>query len=157
MTAGWEIVIAVIGALGGIEGVKYLVTRKENKRIARAEASAGELKTLKETTEFLQQQLQEKELRFADQTKRLRETQNALYKETEKRHKSELELSLKRCNDIHCPFREPPTAHTPPKPDLTKEAYQKRKAEKEARKAPMPKREGTDSKGGADAAKGTDK
>ena len=150
MTAGWEIVIAVIGALGGIEGVKYLVTRKENKRIARAEASAGELKTLKETTEFLQQQLQEKELRFADQTKRLRETQNALYKETEKRHKSELELSLKRCNDIHCPFREPPTAHTPPRPDLTKESYHKKKADKEARKAEREARK-------AEGREGTDK
>lgn len=129
MNMNWEILVAIIGALGGIEGVKYLVTRKENKRIARAEAVAGELKTLKETTEFLQQQLQEKELRFADQTKRLRETQNALYKETEKRHKAELELSLKRCNDIHCPFREPPTAHTPPKPGITKEMYHNKKKE----------------------------
>ncbi len=39
----------------------------------------------------------------------------------------ELELARKKCEDIHCPFRQPPTADTPPMPDMTKEEYHAQK------------------------------
>lgn len=123
----WEVLTLIIGAIGGLEGIRYIINLKENRRIERAKATGSELQTLKDTNQFLQQQLLEKEQRFAEQTKRLRETQDLFFKEKERRHKAELELSVKRCNDIHCPFREPPTAHTPPKPGLTKEQYHEQK------------------------------
>lgn len=125
----WEILIAVIGALGGIEALRYLLNWRANKRSELARATGNELQTLKETCQFLQQQLLEKEQRFEDQTKRLREKQDALFKEREARFEAELELSVKRCNDIHCPFRQPPTAHTHPCEGLTKEKYHKTKQE----------------------------
>ena len=123
----WEALTLIIGAIGGLEGVRYFVNWRENRRIERAKATGSELQTIKDTNQFLQQQLLEKEQRFAEQTKRLRETQDLFFKEKERRHKAELELSVKRCNDIHCPFREPPTAHTPPKPGMTKEKYHEQK------------------------------
>ena len=137
----WEILVAVLGAIGGLEGVRYLLNLKANRRTEKAKATGSELQTLKDTNQFLQQQLLEKEQRFAEQTKRLRETQDAFFKEKERRHKAELELSVKRCNDIHCPFREPPTAHTPPKPGMTKEKYHRSKAKNTPDNAPAPKAE----------------
>ncbi len=35
----------------------------------------------------------------------------------------EVELATVRCNDQTCPFRQPPTALTPPPPGLTKEEF----------------------------------
>lgn len=123
----WESIIAIITALGGIETVKFFLNRKTNSRIALAEAQAAEFHTLQETVVFLQHQLQEKEERFANQTDRLRSTQDDLFKERELRHKAELELALKRCDDQYCPFRRPPNAHTPPHPGVTKEEYHQQK------------------------------
>lgn len=35
----------------------------------------------------------------------------------------QLELAKKKCEDIKCPFRKPPTPDTPPIPNMTKEEY----------------------------------
>lgn len=119
----WEILISMIATLGGFETIKYFLNRKTNRRLAIAEAESAEFHRLQETTIFLQEQLQKKEERFAEQTDRLRKIQTDLYEEREKRFSVELEMSVKRCNSIECPFREPPTAHTKPMPGLTKEQY----------------------------------
>ena len=123
----WQSFLAILGGLGGLEFFKWLFNRKANSRIALAEAESAEFHTLQETVQFLQTQLQEKEERFANQTERLRKTQDDLFKEREARHKAELELALKRCDDDECPFRQPPNAHTPPKSGLTKEQYHSQK------------------------------
>ena len=39
----------------------------------------------------------------------------------------QLELATKKCEDIYCPFRQPPTKDTPPMPDMTKEEYHTQK------------------------------
>ncbi len=134
----WETFAAVIGALGGIELVKWLyniiVNRRNNERINDAEADASEFHVLEEQIQFLQQQLKDKEERFVEQTNLLRDTQrDLLLLEKEKavmeveylKRIAELELELAhvRCNDEFCPFREPPTAMTPPKPGVMKEKY----------------------------------
>lgn len=123
----WQSFLAILGGLGGLEFFKWLFNRKANSRIALAEAESAEFHTLKETLQFLQTQLQEKEERFANQTERLRKTQDDLFKEREARHNAELELTLKRCDDADCPFRQPPNALTPPKTGQTKEQYHSRK------------------------------
>lgn len=123
----WQLLLAILGSLGGLEFFKWLINRKANSRIALAEAESAEFHTLQETVQFLQAQLQEKEERFANQTERLRKTQDDLFKEREARHKAELELALKRCDDNDCPFRMPPNAYTPPKTGLTKEQYHSQK------------------------------
>ena len=123
----WESLIAVFGALGGVETIKYFLNRKTNSRIAIAEAESAEFHTLEETVQFLQTQLQEKEERFANQTERLRKTQDELFSERESRHAAELELALKRCDDSGCPYRRPPNAYTPPAPKQTKDEFHSQK------------------------------
>lgn len=119
----WESLITVVTAFGGIEVVKYIANRKSNSRIAEAEADGAEFQTIQTTVEFLQRQLQEKEERFANQTDRLRVTQDDLFKERELRHAAELELAMQRCDDHECPYRQPPNAHTPPKPGITRDKF----------------------------------
>lgn len=134
----YEILVLVAGALGGFDLVKWLANvignRKNNSRIADAEADAAEFHILQEQIQFLQQQLKDKEERFAEQTELLRKVQRErLDVEKEKSIMEigylkriaalELELALKKCDDEECPFRKPPTAKTPPKTGLTKQSY----------------------------------
>lgn len=69
-------ILAIIGAMGGVEGIKWGIrawaNRKTNARIADAQADVEEFKALREYNEFLQKQLSEKEERFVEQTGRLR-------------------------------------------------------------------------------------
>lgn len=123
----WQIIIAVFGALGGFEFIKWLFNRKTNSRIALAEAESKEFHLLQETNEFLQKQLQQKEERFVEQTERLRKVQDELFRSKESEYEARLELAQKKCEDMPCPFREPPTAYTQPKPGMTKEQYHSQK------------------------------
>ena len=108
--------ITVLGSLGGLELVKWLYNRRNNSRLAEAEADSAEFRTLQETNDFLQRQLLAKEERFVEQTDRLRSAQDALFTERERRHQLELDHALKRCDDLTCPHRQPPTSLTPTKP-----------------------------------------
>lgn len=126
-TSWWQILVALLGSIGGFEFVKWLFNRKTNSRLAIAEAESAEFHILQETNVFLQQQLQMKEERFVEQTERLRKTLDDLFKEREARHAAELELAVKKCEDHGCPFRMPPNAQTPPMPGLTKEQYHTQK------------------------------
>lgn len=130
-TTWWQIVIAIFGSLGGLELIKWLFNRKANARLALAEAESAEFHTLQETTEFLQKQLQEKEERFVEQTNRLRKTQDELFMAKEAEYAARIELVQKKCEDLPCPFRRPPNAHTPPKPGLTIEEYHNKKRSNE--------------------------
>lgn len=134
----WESVITILGALGGFEFVKWLFNRKSAGRIATAEAEIAEFHTLKETIQFLQTQLKEKEERFAEQTNLVRKLNSEVVELTltigkkDLEHSKEiaaleLELVTVRCDDKPCPFRQPPNAHTPPREGLTKEEYHKSK------------------------------
>ena len=145
----WETIVAVIGALGGFELVKWLYSvianRKNNKRINDAEAEASEFHVLEEQIQFMQEQLKDKEVRFVEQTNLLRNTQRELLATEREKAVMEveylkkvadldLELANVRCNDELCPFRQPPTAKTPPKPGVTKEQYFKQREENDSAK-----------------------
>lgn len=134
----WEILIAIGGALGGIDLLKWLANiignRKNNARIADAEADASEFHILQEELIFLQEQVKEKEVRFADQTSHLRQVQRellALEKDKSMMEVDyikqvaalEIELEKKRCDLIKCPYRQPPNAHTPAKEDMSIHEY----------------------------------
>lgn len=123
----WETVITILGALGGFEFVKWLFNRKSAGRIATAEAEIAEFHTLQEMIQFLETQLKEKEERFAEQTTLVRKLNTEVIELTQQKAASELELALKRCDDMDCPFRRPPNAQTPPKEGLTKEQYHEQK------------------------------
>lgn len=104
-------ILAIIGAMGGIEGIKWGIrawaNRKTNARIADAQADVEEFKALREYNEFLQKQLSEKEGRFVEQTGRLRQVQDELFTLKESYSDVKIELALKRCEKKKCGDREP--------------------------------------------------
>ena len=98
---------AVLTALGGWEAIKYLINRKTNSRKAEAEADSVEFTVLRQTVEFLQTQLQEKEERFAQQTELVRKLNAEVLELTKQKGKIELELQTYRCIHKKCGQREP--------------------------------------------------
>ena len=104
-------ILAIIGAMGGIEGIKWGIrawaSRKTNARIADAQADVEEFKALREYNEFLQKQLSEKEERCVEQTGRLRQVQDELFTLKESYSDVKIELALKRCEKKKCGDREP--------------------------------------------------
>lgn len=127
----WQIIIGIVGAFGGLEFIKWIFNRKHIER-------TDEFGLLREEVSFLQQQLIDKESRFAEQTLQLRSVQRELMEQTSREAlkdveqtkeiaQLQIELAEVRCNDQMCPFREPPTAHTPPRQNFTKEQYQEKK------------------------------
>lgn len=99
--------LALLGALGGLEAIKWFASRKTNARIAEAQADSEEFKTLREYNEFLQKQLSDKEGRFVEQTGRLRTVQDDLFALKEENSTLKLENALKKCEKKKCGEREP--------------------------------------------------
>lgn len=87
-------IASLLGTLSIWEAVKYWLNRKTNKRKEEAEADNAEFQVLRDMIVFLQEQMKEKEERFADQTARLRKTQDENF--TLLREKAMLELSLEK-------------------------------------------------------------
>ena len=102
-----EIVATIIGTMGGWEAIKYLLNRKTNKRKEEAEADGVEFGVLRDSMEFLQNQLKEKEERFVNQTDRLRKLQDNYFELLKEKQSIELELQRFRCVRPKCAQREP--------------------------------------------------
>ena len=102
-----QIILSIIGAIGGWEAVRYLINRKSNKRKEEAEADSAEFNVLRDTMVFLQEQLNEKEQRFAEQTSILRNTQSEVLDLTKNKGELELELQRYRCVVPKCASRQP--------------------------------------------------
>jgi len=100
-------IITVVSALGGFEGIKWWVNRKTNARIAETKADSDEFHLLREQIEFLQTQLKEKEHRFAEQTELVRRQNSDIISLTREKAALELELALKRCERKQCTSRKP--------------------------------------------------
>ena len=106
----------------------HAVERKQNEeRIAELHKS---LDTANEHITYLEERDAAKEKRFDEQTQKLRDVQGKLYESAqrevqyEKRiGELELELAKRRCDFIACPYRKPPTAHTPPRESITIDEY----------------------------------
>lgn len=107
MTTMIETAAGAITALGGWETIKYLVNRKANGRKAEAEADSVEFTVLKDTTEFLQQQLKEKEQRFSEQTDMVRKLNQEILDLTKAKGQLELDLQRYKCVRKLCKDREP--------------------------------------------------
>ena len=110
----FSIIASMGAAVGGWELIKYMLNIRSNKRKERAEADKAEAEAngaefgvLRETVEFLQQQLKEKEERFANQTDRLREVQDKYFNLMQEKAKADLDLQRFRCVRPKCAQREP--------------------------------------------------
>lgn len=97
----------VIGAVGGWEAIKYFINRDTNRRKAEAEADSVEFDVLRQASEFMQNQLKEKEERFAAQTELVRKQNIEILELTKEKGRLELELQKYRCIKAKCPHREP--------------------------------------------------
>ena len=118
-------VAALLMALGGLEFLKWLWTRKSKARMAAADADAAELKAsadeyhlLKERIDNLNEQLVSKEKRFDEQTQLLRQTNKELLDEIKqngllsaKIAALEAERAMKLCQVRNCPKREPQSGY----------------------------------------------
>lgn len=135
--------------LGG--GIASIITWKATRRTANANAEQAEVQArteefhlLKEQIELNQQQnldltksnnglveqIKDMQSRYAEQTELLRQTQKQLVqanedivKLTATNGELRVELAKKKCEDSSCPFRQPPNATTPPRPDMTRDEY----------------------------------
>lgn len=118
-------VVSLLAALGGLEFLKWLWTRKSKARMAAAEADAAELKAsadeyhlLKERIDNLNEQLAAKEKRFDEQTQLLRQTNKELLEEIKKNGlqaariaELEAERAMKLCQVRNCVKREPQSGY----------------------------------------------
>jgi uncharacterized protein YydD (DUF2326 family) len=118
-------VVSLLAALGGLEFLKWLWTRKSKARMASAEADAAELRAsadeyhlLKERIDNLNEQLAAKEKRFDQQTQLLRQTNKELLEEIKqngllsaKIAALEAERAMKLCQVRNCAKREPQSGY----------------------------------------------
>lgn len=132
-------------------GLATFITIKATKRTANAHAEQAEVQARSEEFHLLKEQIElnqqqnldltklnlelveqnkEKEKRFAEQTELLRKAQaDLLASEGSKLELTtsigdlKVQLATKRCDDMACPFRLPPNAYTPPRPNMTNEEY----------------------------------
>ena len=116
-----EISASMDAAIGGWEFIKYMLNIRTKKRKERseadkpktevdkaeAEANSADFSVLRETVEFLQQQLKDKEERFANQTDRLRKVQDDYFELLKTDAQKDLELQRFRCVRPKCAQREP--------------------------------------------------
>lgn len=119
------LVVSMLLALGGFEGIKWVINWGSNKRIAKATAEHTEIKSdtdefhlLRERLELADRQLLEKEQRFYEQTDELRKTTGELL--AAERRISELngevselkaERRMKLCEKRNCAQREPQSGY----------------------------------------------
>lgn len=120
-----ETIITLVGALGGLELIKWLYTRKSKAKVeeaeaevARVKADADEYHLIRERLDLLNKDMIEKEKRFMEQTNHVRELNRQLIdKEVEignyKAKVSELEAErkMKLCERRGCQQRQPQSGY----------------------------------------------
>jgi len=102
---------SILGTLGGWEMIKYLINRKTNTRKAEAEADSSEFTVLRDTVVFLQEQLQKKEERFAEQTDLVRKLTSENLELTRENAMLKTEKALKLCERRNCAQRQPQSGY----------------------------------------------
>ena len=101
------VIASVLTAFGGWEAIKYLLNKDTNKRIAEAEADSVEFTLLRDTNNFLQEQLQNKEHRFAEQTELVRKLNTEKFDLLQENAQFKLELQRYKCFVKGCTNRDP--------------------------------------------------
>lgn len=104
-------ILTIVTTLGGWESIKYFIHRKSNTRIAEAKADGSEFSVLRDTVIFLQEQLQKKEERFAEQTDVVRRLTAENLELTRENAMLKAERALKLCERRNCGNREPQSGY----------------------------------------------
>ena len=112
-----ETLLAIAGAFGGIELLKWLSSLRASRRKAEAEAddsleqvAAKRMKTFEESILFLQDRLAEKERQFAELSTKYQESMQRELKLTQALGDMKLKYRSSRCDRKECDLRKPPFA-----------------------------------------------
>jgi hypothetical protein len=110
--------IAILGAIGGLEAIKWIVNfyvnRKTNARKEDATADSMEDENERKQVDWLEKRLAERDAKIDTIYVELRQEQAAHLDEIHKRHETELKLKesdMKRCEVRKCLEREPQTGY----------------------------------------------
>lgn len=108
--------LAIIGALGGLEAVKWIVNfyvnRKTNARKEDAAADAVENENERKQVDWLEKRLAERDAKIDAIYGELRQEQAAHLEDIHAKHELELKLKeaeMKRCDVRGCQNRQPPS------------------------------------------------
>lgn len=111
-------ILTAFGSHIGWEGLKWLMTRKSNQRVASAEADVAEVKAeseefhhLRELSTSLQEQLREDAAMYREQTQLVRQLQKDLLEAEKKVARLETERSMKLCEVRNCCNRQPQSGY----------------------------------------------
>ena len=111
-------ILTALGSLLGWEGLKWLMTRKSNQRVASAAADVAEVKAeseefhhLRELSTSLQEQLREDAAMYREQTQLVRQLQKDLLEAEKKVARLETERSMKLCEVRNCCNRQPQSGY----------------------------------------------
>ena len=110
--------LAILGALGGLEAIKWMVNfyvnRKTDARKEDASADSMEDENERKQVDWLEKRLAERDAKIDAIYVELRQEQAAHLDEIHKRHETELKLKesdMKRCEVRKCLEREPQTGY----------------------------------------------
>ena len=110
-----ETILAIAGAFGGLEAIKWVVTLKTSRRKATAEAEetieeviAKRVKSYEDSIAFLQTQLHDKEQRFSDLSRKYEDSMQRGIDLTRRLGEMKLKYRSSRCDRKDCPDRRPP-------------------------------------------------
>lgn len=120
-----ETILTIASAFGGLELLKWLYTRKSKKKVEEAEAEIAKIKAeadeyhlLRERIQFLNQDILDKEVRFVEQTKHVRELNRELLDKEKEigNYKAEIsalkaERQMKLCQVRGCANRQPQSGY----------------------------------------------
>ena len=104
-------VSAIVGSVSFWELVKYLFHRRANRRKADSEADASEFSVLRDTMIFMENQLKNKEERFAEQTAVVRKLNAENLELTREVTMLKTEREMKLCERRGCLTREPQSGY----------------------------------------------
>lgn len=108
--------LAIIGALGGLEAIKWIanfyVNRKTNARKEDATADSMENENERKQVDWLEKRLAERDTKIDAIYAELRQEQAAHLEDIHKKHELELRLKeaeIKKCDVRGCTNRQPPS------------------------------------------------
>lgn len=87
-----DVLVTVIGAFGGLELFKWLFTRKQNKRVAEAQADNAEYESYQKQIDRYEERMADKDRIIAEKDARLEDKENKYHDISNKYHEQTLLL-----------------------------------------------------------------
>lgn len=105
------VILTAVGSLLGWEGVRWLLTRKSNGRIAEAQADVAEVKAESEEFGALRETLHSMMEMYKEQTQLVRELNRRLIEAEAENARLKAERAMKLCEVRNCSNRQPQSGY----------------------------------------------